>query len=108
RLASDVYQYVHLIKIQNGKLDIRVESEARKEFVGELRDALSRLTGTRWNVILGNEAGSPTLAQQKEAAQQALRDQAAKHPVVAEVLRLFPGTEISVRMDAEAPEKDKP
>jgi DNA polymerase III subunit gamma/tau len=107
RLAAELYQYVRLVKIADGAIDIALAAQARREFVPELRAALSNMTGMRWNVIVSNSAASATLAEQKTAAQNALVDQAKRHPVVAEVLRLFPGAEIAVKQDNQT-KKDKP
>jgi len=97
RLASEVYSYVHLVKMEPGVLTIRVADPEYSGIVQDLREALKQLTGTRWMVTLASAGGAPTLAQQAEAALQLLKDEAAANPVVAKVLALFPGTVLRIR-----------
>ena len=97
RLASELYSYVHLVKLEPGTLTIRLSDPQYNNIVQDLRETLSQLTGTRWMVTLASAGGAPTLAQQAEAALQALKDEAAAHPVVAKVMALFPGTVLNIR-----------
>ena len=60
RLAAEVYQYVHLVKLENGRLEVRLEGQARKELASELGTALSRLTGQRWLVGISSQPGTAT------------------------------------------------
>lgn len=98
RLAGEVYNYVHLVKLEEGRLQIRVAQEEFSGIVQDLTKALREVTGNNWLVTtVTGQQGSPTLAQQAEAALQALKDEAAAHPVVAKVLEFFPGALLRVR-----------
>src|SRR5690606_21301403 len=63
RLASEVYQYVHLIKIEQGRLEIHPKEVARPELAHELGRVLTEITGTRWVVSVSGRQGMPTLAE---------------------------------------------
>lgn len=96
-LAGEVYQYVHLVKLEPGKLEIRPEPAARPELAQELRRALKDITQEQWMVSISNAEGQPTLAGQAQQAEQARIDEAKKHPVVCEVLEIFPDATVKVR-----------
>jgi DNA polymerase-3 subunit gamma/tau len=98
RLAGEVFNYVHLVSLKPGILQIRVAQEEFSGIVQDLIKALRDVTGESWLVTnVSGQAGSPTLAQQAEMAVQALKDEAAAHPVVAKVLEFFPGALLRVR-----------
>ncbi len=100
-LAGELYQYVHLVKLCPGQLDIRLADGARSALASELGNALREVTGARWMVSIAGEAGAPTLAQQAQAARQAEIDAASAHPVVQAVIETFPGAQVQVRHNAE-------
>ena len=98
-LAGELHHHVQPIKIEPGRLEVQLTPEARRGLASDLSTALQAITNTRWIVSVSNSGGSPTLAAQKSAADDAILAKTREHPVVAEVLRLFPGTEISVKRD---------
>ena len=51
-------------------------------------------TGVRWTVSISNEAGAPTLAEQKKSAKAARIESVMQAPMVRAVLDRFPGAEI--------------
>ena len=97
RLAGEVFQYVHLVKLEEGLLEIRPDENARRELYSELGKALRDITGARWTVTISNAQGQPTLARQRIANEQALIERSKNNPTVAEVLNIFPGTVINIR-----------
>ena len=60
----------------------------------EIRDALFKLTGMRWQVELGNDAGAPTLREQEEAEKSAADAALREEPLVKATLEAFPDAEI--------------
>jgi DNA polymerase-3 subunit gamma/tau len=65
---------------------------------GDLAQRLRDWTGQRWIVTLANEGGAPTIAEQREMDERALKDAVSSEPFVRAVLDAFPGAEIvSVR-----------
>jgi DNA polymerase-3 subunit gamma/tau len=61
-------------------------------------------TGVRWTVSISNEAGQPTVADQKRSAKAARIESVMQAPVVRAVLDRFPGAEIVAVRDIAAPE----
>lgn len=93
-LASQVYQYVHLVKLEQGRLEIRPESEAPPNLAQNLGQALTRIADNRWIVSVSGAPGQPTLAQNAQALLEAERSEILEMPIMKEVLSVFPEAEI--------------
>ncbi len=106
-LASQLYQFVHLIKLEHtaqaGRLDIRLATEAPPKLSQELSQTLGRLTAVRWLVSLSAQSGQPTLAQRAEQIQQAEIEAVRQHPLIQEIYELFPDAEIKAILSPQAP-----
>lgn len=100
-LQNAIETYVHAVKFEQGHLEVRVEENAPRALVGQMAQKLTEWTGQRWVVSLSREEGAPTIASRKQAAQQNLRSEIESSPIVAEVLRVFPGAKI---VDIKNPE----
>lgn len=98
-LESDV----RLVRMEDGKLEIALESHATRSLVTDLGRRLEQWTGKRWTVVVSNEAGQPTLRAQKQAENDALKRGVTADPRVQAVLKKFPGATVEVRKVA-APE----
>ncbi|MBI2234228.1 MAG: DNA polymerase III subunit gamma/tau [Micavibrio aeruginosavorus] len=97
-LAMQVRQSAHLVRMQQGVIELRLEPDVPQKMAADLSRLLSQYAGARWVVsVNGMEAGAPTIAQQDEAALQARLQSARQHPVVAEILALFPGAKIDLQ-----------
>jgi DNA polymerase-3 subunit gamma/tau len=97
RLASEVFQYIHLVRLEENRLEIRPAEQARRELSSELRTALRDLTGAPWMVTISSAQGEPTLAEQRQEADRTLTEHAKTHPAVDAVLQAFPGTVIKIK-----------
>lgn len=93
-LASQVYLYVHLVKLKAGRMEFRPAADAPKEFAQTLTRALKKATGERWIITVSGAEGQPTLDQQAKAAQIQKFDAIRQEPLVAEILRIFPDAEL--------------
>jgi len=97
-LSSQVYQYVHLVKLESlsagGRLEIRPESEAPPNLAQNLGQALSRIFNERWMVSVSGASGQPTLADIADAALAAEREEVINMPVIKEILSVFPDANI--------------
>ncbi len=100
-LANHVFQYAHLVKFQEGRIELRVEPDATPKLAQDVGRILSTLTQQRWMVSVSAATGEPTLAERAKA-EYALRLDAAKtNPVVAEVLKLFPDAKLNIKTVTE-------
>ncbi|MEM1050824.1 MAG: DNA polymerase III subunit gamma/tau [Pseudomonadota bacterium] len=60
----------------------------------EVRDALSKLTGKRWQVERGSGEAQPSLKEAREAEAKATQDRIRAHPLVQATLEAFPKGEL--------------
>jgi DNA polymerase III subunit gamma/tau len=95
------------VKIEPGRLEIRLESQCPPTIVNELKMKLSEWTGVNWWVTLSNEAGAPTLVEVEKTTREARLVDARQDPDVAAILARFPGAKVTdVRIKAAAIEDD--
>jgi DNA polymerase-3 subunit gamma/tau len=97
-LAGRMYQYVHLVRIEDkddsGLLEFRPAPEAPQTLPQSIRETLSKLSGKRWMVSVSSNAGEATLSEQNQARLSAQLAAVKAHPLVQDVFKLFPGAEI--------------
>jgi len=105
---------VRLVRIEDGKLEIALEPNARKTLVNDLSRKISEWTGRRWMVVVSTEPGSPTVSSQNAAKRNELEQGVRADPLVQAVLARFPGAEIvgvkrrDDAVDAIPPAGDEP
>lgn len=101
-IAGQLFQYAHLVRIEHniegdnpiGHLEFRIKPEASPKLAQNLSKVLQEITGQRWLITLSAKPGQPTLAEQREAEIRNEINEAAKHPVVAEIMKVFPDAQI--------------
>ena len=98
RLKAALERDVHLVRCEDGRLDIRLTRVAAPTLAGDLQKKLSDWTGKRWMVTVTSEEGEPTIREQQEAAQADRERGVRAHPTIQALMQRFPGAEIvSVR-----------
>jgi DNA polymerase III subunit gamma/tau len=102
-LKTALERDVRLVRIEDGTLEIALESGASKTLVNDLACKLGEWTGRRWMVIVSAEGGAPTLRSQIEADRRELLRGIHADPLVQAVMARFPGAEI-VDVRRRAPE----
>jgi len=93
-LRVNLEHNVHLVRLEPGLIEIRPTARAPRTLANDLQTKLRAATGERWTVSISNQAGAPTLAEQKQAAKTARFEAVAQEPMVRAVLDRFPGAEI--------------
>lgn len=93
-LQAQIKNYVHLVKFDQGKIELRLAENANPALPGRMTKLLSDWTEKRWMVSVSDDVGQPTLAEQGKAIHDADLEQIKQHPVVAEILNCFDGAEI--------------
>jgi DNA polymerase-3 subunit gamma/tau len=96
--------YVHLVHLEQGRIEFRPHARAPRTLAGDLQQKLKDWTGDRWTVSIASAGGAPTLAEQKQNAKTARFEAVAQQPLVRAVLDRFPGAEIVAVRDAVADE----
>ncbi len=93
-LAQQVYQFVHLVKLQEGRIEFRPHEQAPTKLAQELGARLSKLAGQRWVVSVSSAAGAPTLAEAKENVRVEEFNKVLQMPIVREFLEVFPDAKL--------------
>src|SRR5690606_26360651 len=88
-LQAALENHVHLVKFEQGHLEVRVDEGAPRNLVGEMTKYLNQWTGQRWMISLSREKGAETIGSLKRAAVDAVRADVEASPVVAAVLLEF-------------------
>ncbi len=102
KLLIEVETGVRLVSYQPGRIEFEPAPNAARDLAQQLGQRLQAWTGNRWAVTLVNEGGSPTIAEERDAAENALRAEATEHPMVQAVLAKFPKARIT---DIRTPEQ---
>ena len=98
-LSGQVYQFVHLVRLEEGRLEIRPHDHAPPKLAQELGPLLTKLTGRRWMVSISGLPGEPTLAEKKQNARAAEFANVLAMPAVAEIMAIFPGARLTDIID---------
>jgi DNA polymerase-3 subunit gamma/tau len=93
-LAVQLKQVVRLVSFAQGKLEICLAAQQSRDFPTKIAECLTRWTGQKWNVILSDAEGEPTLAEQEAIKKEKREQTAATDPLVASVLEQFPGAKL--------------
>ncbi len=95
-LHANLVNNVHLVAFEPGRIEFRPTSKAPETMAYDISGFLNASTDRRWVVTVSNEAGEPTLRQQEDAAEAALKAHATEHPEVQTVLEAFPEASIKL------------
>ena len=94
KLLYDVETYVRVVKYSPGRLEFQPTQDAPSDLAQRLGQRLQGWTGARWGMILVNEGGGATVAEQKAEARDDLHAKVASHPLVMATMLTFPDAEI--------------
>lgn len=114
KLRSEIRNFMHLIRIEPGRVVVNLESGAPRSLQQELTTRLKEWTGESWFVaVTSNEPGEPTLIEAERAERDRLFRDASEDPEIKAIMKMFPGAKIMdvrVRTDelAETAEESAP
>ncbi len=101
KLLVEVEAGLRLVSYQPGRIEVNPTPQAAADLVGRLGSRLQAWTGNRWAISVA-EGGAPTIAETRDAAENAVRAEAEKHPLVQAVIAAFPKAKITdIRTEAE-------
>ena len=98
RLAQVMHDWVRVATLEPGELTYALAPGYPGDPSSELRDALLRATGERWQVTRIEGEAAPALRETAEAAAQAAREALLRDPLVEAAMAAFPAAEL---LDAE-------
>ncbi len=108
KLKAQIRHNVHLVRLEPGRLEISLSTDAPRALVNDLSTRLQQWTGIRWMVILSREQGAPTLEQSDAQERENHILDAKADPDIAAILERFPGAKITdVRISRQAAETDE-
>ncbi len=89
-LATHVAMHVHLVKMSEGALEIRLAENHPEGLANQMSQVLKSITGNRWVVTLSNAQGALTIAEEDRLIQTKYEDEIKAQPLVKNILELFP------------------
>jgi DNA polymerase-3 subunit gamma/tau len=94
KLLVEVETTLQLASYAPGRIEFVPTETAPRDLAQRLGARLQQWTGNRWAVSVVNEGGAPTIASEKDAEENALREEASAHPMLQATLAAFPGAKI--------------
>jgi len=85
---------MRLVRFVPGRIEINLSDSAPADLPQRLSRFLSEQTGARWLVTVSREHGEPSLDAQWQAAEAARMQQIAQHPLIQDIMKVFPGARI--------------
>ena len=101
KLLVEVETGVRLAAYQPGRIEFTPTDSAPRDLAARIGTALQNRTGNRWVVTVVPGAETKTIAEVRDAAENALRAKATEHPMVQAVLASFPKATITRIRTAE-------
>ncbi|ERL96580.1 DNA polymerase III, subunit gamma/tau [Rhodobacteraceae bacterium HIMB11] len=102
KLLVEVETCIRLVSYQPGRIEFTPTNEAPSDLSQRLGGALQRWTGARWAIILSNTGTATTIAEDRTAAEDAIKAEAQQHPLMQAAMASFPNAKIiDIRTAAE-------
>ncbi|WP_164660359.1 DNA polymerase III subunit gamma/tau [Tropicibacter sp. Alg240-R139] len=95
KLLVDVETGVRLVAYQPGRIELTPSEDAPRDLAARLGSRLQSWTGNRWAVSVVSDGDAPTIAELRDAAENALRNEAEAHPLVQAIFAEFPKAKIT-------------
>jgi DNA polymerase-3 subunit gamma/tau len=102
RVAQIMRDWIRVVELMPGRLVYSLVPGLALDPAAELRDALFRATGERWQVEQGTGEGAPSLLEQEEARKAEAADALRKDPLVMAAFTAFPQAELIEEDNAAA------
>lgn len=107
KMKALVRNFVRLVKLEPGRIAIRMTDGGPSTLPGELGVKLKEWTGVHWIVSLSKDEGEPTMVEAEHQVREAQFTDARADPDVAAILSHFPGSKITdVRIRVTEEEAD--
>ncbi len=94
KLLVEVENTVRLAAYQPGRIEFAPTDDAPRDLAQRLGTRLQQWTGNRWAVIIVGNSDAKTIAEIRDAKENALKSQAENHPLMQAVMATFPGAKI--------------
>ncbi|KWV93405.1 DNA polymerase III subunit gamma/tau [Erythrobacter sp. YT30] len=94
RVAQMMRDRVRVIELAAERLIFEQADQFSDDPIPDIRDALFKLTGKRWQVERGEGVAQPSLREQADADAKAAEERTRAHPLVKAALEAFPDAEL--------------
>jgi len=94
RVAQMMRDRIRVIELSSERLIYQRADDFSDDPAPDIRDALFKLTGRRWQVETGSGEAQPSLREQAEADAEAERDRVRSDPLVKATFEAFPDAEL--------------
>ncbi|WP_341233708.1 DNA polymerase III subunit gamma/tau [uncultured Sulfitobacter sp.] len=94
KLLVEVENTLRLAAYQPGRIEFTPTDDAPRDLAQRLGTRLQQWTGNRWAVIIVGDSNAETIAEIRDAKENALKSQAENHPLMQAVMATFPGAKI--------------
>ena len=94
RVAQLMHDWVRVVSLEPGKLSYSLAEGLADDPAAELRDALGKVTGERWQVDRVPLEGAPSLRERAETRKAAEEAEIREAPLVKATLAAFPEAEL--------------
>jgi DNA polymerase-3 subunit gamma/tau len=102
KLLVEIETGIRLVAYQPGRIEVQPTADASRDLIGRLGSRLQAWTGNRWVITVSDAVGGETIAEVRDAADDAVKAQAQAHPLVQAVIAAFPKARITdIRTEAE-------
>ena len=98
--ANTMRDWVRVISLEPGKLVYQLAGGLSEDPSSDIRDALAKVTGQRWQVERGEGEGAPSLRERADALKAAEEQRIRNHPLVKATLDAFPEAEFVEETEA--------
>lgn len=95
KLLVEVETGIRLVAYQPGRIEVQPTADASRDLVGRLGSRLQAWTGNRWVITVRDSGGGETIAEVRDAAENAIKAEAQAHPLVQAVIAAFPKAKIT-------------
>ena len=94
KLLVEVETTLRLVSYQPGRIEVTPTPDANPDLIGRLGARLQAFTGNRWAISVSDNGTAPTIAEVRDAEENALRAEVTEHPLVQAVFDAFPSATI--------------
>ncbi|MDE2569878.1 MAG: DNA polymerase III subunit gamma/tau [Sphingomonadales bacterium] len=94
RVAQIMHDWVRVVDLREGRLRYQLAPGYSEDVAPEIRDALLRVTGERWQVEHAPGEAQPSLREREESERQTARAAMLADPLVKAAFEAFPDAEL--------------
>lgn len=102
-LAHHLFADAQLVRFAKGSIELFFPPHVARDVPAQIAEKLTQWSAEPWVVVLSQQQGQPSLADQQQQAREQQEATLRQHPLVQKALEVFPGSEIrAVKIGKEA------